>query len=311
MKREIPYVFLAFFLCNCGASQGVPSSASVSSDLDSNSNSNQPVISTSKSADVSLENFVSQIKSEDYAGEMIVQFQSATVLVEGITYEPLFGKDPVAIKNKVQQVEIISGKKLVDLSTFYKVSVTDRTKAESLLRQLWKGSGVQYVYPHVRATSPGIQSIPDLSGRQGYLNSFETTGGLGFEGAWARGAKGEGVGITETECEWNPDHEDLPRQRGIRSSGVIGCHPTDIAHGTAVLGVLVGVDTDSHGVKGTSTRAQVTTDGGHCISLAGTGSPRNGDLSYLGGLVLCEQQYSGPVTVNPSNTEGQPRFIFP
>ncbi|MDP2600082.1 MAG: FG-GAP-like repeat-containing protein, partial [Deltaproteobacteria bacterium] len=144
-----------------------------------------------------------------------------------------------------------------------------------------------------------IESIPDLSGQQGYLGRYETTGGLSFEAMWEKEVLGNNVRIVHAgECAWNTDHEDLPRSPLIKPGRRERCPDFDIAHGTAMLGILAA-NNDNHGTRGMANQSEFLTDGddGGCEGAA--------SIDLFGGTIyLCAAPALGanntPVAVEVS-----------
>jgi subtilisin family serine protease len=88
---------------------------------------------------------------------------------------------------------------------------------------------------------------PSFESHQGYLGPAPF--GIDAPAAWRRGVLGQGVWFADIEGGWNNNHEDLP---GDRITHVAGEPINDRmwrAHGTAVLGEVVGVD-NGKGVVG-------------------------------------------------------------
>ncbi|MCB9564252.1 MAG: S8 family serine peptidase [Kofleriaceae bacterium] len=82
---------------------------------------------------------------------------------------------------------------------------------------------------------------PRYDALQGYLAA--APGGIDAAAAWPRpGGRGEGVWFADIEGGWNRDHEDLPGDRIHHVAGRAVADPAWQAHGTAVLGEVVGRD---------------------------------------------------------------------
>jgi subtilisin family serine protease len=81
---------------------------------------------------------------------------------------------------------------------------------------------------------------PSFESYQGYLGPAPE--GIDAPAAWRRGIRGAGVWFADIEGGWNAAHEDLPGDRITHAGGT----PIDDhmwrAHGTAVLGEVVGKD---------------------------------------------------------------------
>lgn len=90
-------------------------------------------------------------------------------------------------------------------------------------------------------------TTPSFEDYQGYLGPAPS--GIDAPAAWRRGYRGEGVWFADIEGGWNAKHEDLPGDRIRHVAGRPIDDPTWRAHGTAVLGEVVGVD-NGKGVVG-------------------------------------------------------------
>ncbi len=102
------------------------------------------------------------------------------------------------------------------------------------------------VLPTASGDSCPVQT-PSFESYQGYLGPAPH--GIDAPAAWQRGVRGGGVWFADIEGGWNAAHEDLPGDRIRHVAGT----PIDSApwraHGTAVLGEVVGVD-NGKGVVG-------------------------------------------------------------
>ena len=90
-------------------------------------------------------------------------------------------------------------------------------------------------------------TTPSFESYQGYLGA--APGGIDAPAAWRRGVRGAGVWFADIEGGWNASHEDLPGDRITHVSGTPIDDPSWSAHGTAVLGEVVGRD-NGKGVVG-------------------------------------------------------------
>lgn len=90
-------------------------------------------------------------------------------------------------------------------------------------------------------------STPSFESYQGYLGPAPH--GIDAPAAWRRGHRGAGVWFADIEGGWNAAHEDLPGDRIEHVGGTVFRDPAWRAHGTAVLGEVVGVD-NGRGVVG-------------------------------------------------------------
>ena len=134
-------------------------------------------------------------------------------------------------------------------------------------------------------------TTPSFESYQGYLGPAPA--GIDAPAAWARGQRGQGMWFADIEGGWNAQHEDLP---GARIQHV-GGRPIDDrswrAHGTAVLGEVVGVD-NGKGVVGIAPdveRVFTSSIGGTTVANA---IDRAANALRPGDVLLIELQTSGP-----------------
>ncbi len=141
-------------------------------------------------------------------------------------------------------------------------------------------------------------TTPLLSDRQTYRG----TNGINIDGAWAsRGARGQGVRVTDCEYSFNVAHEDLrnvvAQQPGVSSYYTNSSNFTD-DHGTAVLGIL-GAAENGYGMTGTIPEA-VLRFYGEYATVNGATQYRAAAVttavaaSSPGDVVLLEMQTTGP-----------------
>ena len=90
-------------------------------------------------------------------------------------------------------------------------------------------------------------TTPSFEEYQGYL--APAPGGIDAPAAWRQGLRGAGVWFADIEGGWNATHEDLPGDRITHVAGYPIDDPSWRAHGTAVLGEVVGRD-NGKGVVG-------------------------------------------------------------
>ena len=90
-------------------------------------------------------------------------------------------------------------------------------------------------------------ATPSFESYQGYLGAAPQ--GIDAPAAWRRGVRGGGVWFADIEGGWNARHEDLPGDRITHAGGTPIRDPGWTAHGTAVLGEVVGRD-NGKGVVG-------------------------------------------------------------
>ncbi len=134
----------------------------------------------------------------------------------------------------------------------------DSAQAQHVLARLASDPAVEQAFVPPTVTLPSFAAArtaddscpittPSFESYQGYLGPAPH--GIDAPAAWRRGVRGQGVWFADIEGGWNARHEDLP---GERIAHVGGRHINDPhwrAHGTAVLGEVVGVD-NGKGVVG-------------------------------------------------------------
>ncbi len=134
-------------------------------------------------------------------------------------------------------------------------------------------------------------TTPSYEEYQGYLGPAPF--GIDAPAAWKLGQRGAGVWFADIEGGWNAKHEDLPGDRIFHVAGRPIDDPSWRAHGTAVLGEVVGVD-NGKGVVGIAPDV----DRVFTASIGGTNVPDaiNRALTELrtGDVMLIELQGAGP-----------------
>lgn len=103
-----------------------------------------------------------------------------------------------------------------------------------------ESSIIEYAYVPAPASNPTVVATgnPFFVG-QGYLGPSPQ--GIGVQSAWAKGADGSETRCVDLEQGWFLGHEDLPPRVPLLA-GIN--RRSSFAHGTAVLGILAGVDND-------------------------------------------------------------------
>jgi subtilisin family serine protease len=133
----------------------------------------------------------------------------------------------------------------------------DARHAQEVLAQLARDPAVEQAFVPPIVTLPTVIpalddpscpiTTPSFESYQGYLGPAPH--GIDAPAAWRRGVRGQGVWFADIEGGWNARHEDLPGDRIAHVSGRPIDDPHWRAHGTAVLGEVVGVD-NGKGVVG-------------------------------------------------------------
>jgi Subtilase family len=126
----------------------------------------------------------------------------------------------------------------LEMSRFYGVK-GDRAQLEEASERIRATGQCESIVVRPLPTPPALPAAltsPDLSARQGYVDSV-TRGGIDAQYAWSKGILGQGIRVTDVEGDWNLTHEDLPLISRI-GSGAYSDHNVWWNHGTAVLGVM-------------------------------------------------------------------------
>lgn len=144
------------------------------------------------------------------------------------------------------------------------------------------------------------KETPNFAGRQKYL--YDPPVGIRAWNIWNvnSGARGTLVQIVDVEKGWNLNHEDLPEDIPL----VYGMIEPNNDHGTAVLGILVGLD-NSHGVTGICPDARIKISSHYVETKDLTKLPeairKASDAVGKGDIILIEATTSNdlPVEVDP------------
>lgn len=134
-------------------------------------------------------------------------------------------------------------------------------------------------------------NTPSYNSRQGYLEPAPS--GIDAAAMWRTQTVGQGVWFADVEGGWNGKHEDLPGDRIAHVFGRPVIDPSWRAHGTAVLGEVVGRDNEK-GVTGIAPgveRVFTSSIGGETVAdalEAAAAALRPGDV------MLIELQGTGP-----------------
>jgi len=195
-----------------------------------------------------------------------------------------------------------SGRPLPDLNSYMRLKLPPGMDAVTAVRLFAALDSVEAAY---LIPKPVIMAdVADYSTPDGPVASLATNpyqryldpAPAGIDARWAWNAvygNGAGMRICDVEYDYNADHEDLP---SVTYVGDPQDPPYGDDHGTAVLGVLAGVD-NGWGVKGIAYGADVyfaavkTTTGGYDV---GNGVLVCMNALTTGDVILIEQQTGGP-----------------
>ena len=144
-----------------------------------------------------------------------------------------------------------------DRARWMRVTARTSESPESLVARLQRDPHVEQafvapviglpVHVELRADEACPVHTPSFESYQGYLGAAPH--GIDAPAAWRRGQRGGGVWFADIEGGWNAAHEDLTGERITHVAGTVIPDPTWRAHGTAVLGEVVGKD-NAKGVVG-------------------------------------------------------------
>jgi hypothetical protein len=241
---------------------------------------------------------------------------SAELRGKGASLKP-FVKLPRAKLAKLKQDgERRGGRRLADLSLYYKAQITTQTPAEitELLETLNAQDTVEIAYvqpkpepmlaPEAASVEPAaVSSTPDFTSLQGYTEA--NSNGIGVPAARALpGGRGEYVRIIDVETRWTEDHEDLPAPFFYLESNIAGSE----SHGTSVAGVMVGLE-NGYGVTGIAPLAGI----GYASHSAGVGveGAMEASIAQLGpgDVLLLEMHFPGPPSVSCTCNQGQCNYV--
>lgn len=189
-----------------------------------------------------------------------------------------------------------------DRARWVRVLAPTRMQADVVLARLLADPGVEqaFIAPEITlATQERRASIdescpittPSFESYQGYLGPAPH--GIDAPAAWRRGQRGAGVWFADIEGGWNDEHEDLPGDRIRHVGGTKFRDPMWRAHGTAVLGEVVGRD-NGKGVVGIAPdveRVFTSSIGGTTVANAIDVAAKN---LRPGDVLLIELQGGGP-----------------
>ncbi len=131
---------------------------------------------------------------------------------------------------------------------------------------------------------------PEYHEHQGYLEA--APGGIDAVFAWRQGIRGAGVWFADVEGAWNTSHEDLPGSRiTVLAKQVTGASWR--AHGTAVLGEVVGSD-NGKGVIGIAPDVERVFVSPIARTNVGEAIDRAARRLRAGDVLLIELQSTGP-----------------
>ncbi|OGQ04784.1 MAG: hypothetical protein A3F82_07975 [Deltaproteobacteria bacterium RIFCSPLOWO2_12_FULL_44_12] len=295
--QVLSFVFFVLLLTSCSGGQSLlPNSQNLFTPSENNSQSNNPSPDGTSNLELGTsDNLIKAIDSPNYKGEIALSlksFDSVSQLKDRyptFSFKNQFG-DPVLVERERKRLEVVVSKSLPDLRRHLVVAEPNRTKAKELLIKFTKEPLFEMVYPKMKGEAASVTTPPNLLNKQSYLDDLQ------IRTAWTRGAKGQNTHLDDQEEDWNPAHIDLPQSPYIKSTN--SQLPQAIAHGTAVLGILVGKD-DGIGVTGIAPQATAESSFGDAAGIASVRNEGTGER-FINFIHLLEEQYSNP-TYAPCN----------
>lgn len=209
------------------------------------------------------------------------------------------------------------GREIADARSFFHLRLPPGVSVQAACELLNTSELVELARPVQRpAPLPSRTGLgaPDWEPNQGYLDPAPD--GIDARAAWfGAGTRGGGVRILDLEYQFLPGHHDLPpiqypNQAQVPTGGDFSNTGAHTSHGTAVLGVMLGLD-DGVGVVGIASSAQ-----GHFIGTIEVEAPGGGLVQDIAGalfdaltmigpgdVILIEQQVIGPNYTGPLSNQ--------
>jgi subtilisin family serine protease len=179
------------------------------------------------------------------------KYREGQVHALGIGEKPLFTSRPLLYK--ASDIEN-------DPRTRWRRVEVPPSQADDVLARLQRDPSIEQAFVPPTVTLPRSRvnprhdegpscpiHTPSYEKYQGYIGPAPA--GIDAPAAWRRDVRGQGVWFADVEGGWNAKHEDLPGDRIFHAGGRRFEDPMWRAHGTAVLGEVVGRD-NGKGVVG-------------------------------------------------------------
>ncbi len=203
----------------------------------------------------------------------------------------LFRRPASSLKRVRESLSQARGRQLATLENYYQIAVTDPSEAQDLVTRLNKRNEVEIAYamPVPEEAGDIAPPTPSYVASQDYLEP--APGGVNALFAQTQpGGDGSGVKIIDIEIAWNQTHEDL--DAAALAFVAITSSSTDVNHGTAVLGEMIG-GANGYGVTGICPGAQVGMISVAVLSIA-EALYTTADYLDPGDAVLIELHSPGP-----------------
>lgn len=194
---------------------------------------------------------------ENISNTSIIDKISQLQIKYGIAIEPFFTKNLNKLVRKITYIESLENKDYLNPKHIYKIDLNYHSNTKEIMKDLKKNKLINkaYIYPKGKLSS--IETIPDLSPSQNYLQNFS------IDQAHRDGFWGQGTSLIDIEYHWNESHLDLNLndnhfinsslcQQALRNP----LCPSWTAHGTAIAGILRGQNNE-HGILGIAPEAKL------------------------------------------------------
>lgn len=189
-----------------------------------------------------------------------------------------------------------------DWTQVFELTTPDAATAHAVLAFLYDHPLVEWAHPEARGRGANI-ILPNISAGPGQNYLTATNGGLNIVAGWEAGLTGAGQRFHDHEFDWNYSHVDVhvpPENISPSPSEPVTADMTN--HGTAVLGLLAGLDNGT-GITGIAPDGIVDTwrNCAGCSLALGLESmldpPSWGaPIEPRGAILVIEQQAPGPKT---------------
>jgi hypothetical protein len=190
------------------------------------------------------------------AGFDLGEIERTLVVYSYRAIEPLLSRSELAVDATRAAAEARSGRRLPDLNSYHLITVP-AAESEGLLQALRRSPLVRAVYRAPLPQPPPVDippPTPDGEADQIYIEAAPE--GIDARDAWTRpGGRGEGVFLVDIEYDWRDNHEDLESALGQQFCFTPNT-PTEIEHGTAVIGQIVGGD-NGYGITGIASQVEI------------------------------------------------------
>lgn len=157
---------------------------------------------------------------------------------------------------------------LPSLASYWRIDARKIDDALTLLERLARAAHVEHAYQQLRVLDPAVNPADDTFSNQ-ELHLDPAPAGIDARWAWtqANGA-GESVAFVDLEQGWTLKHEDFPAIFALSGVGR-DPNPGHEPHGTAVLGIVAGVDNEK-GIVGIAPHAAQVSVASHFRASDGT-----------------------------------------